>query len=101
MLIGITPGRALRWAPRWGLAEHSVLFDASSGDYWVLAEEARRLLETLEGKGPLPLSAVTGHMGRAEEQGGELIADLARCGLLVAWVDGQMARLAALVDTAA
>lgn len=100
MLIGITPGRALRWAPRWGAAEHSVLFDASSGDYWVLAETTRQLLENLQSNGPLPLGMAAAHCG-PEQNDGELVAELARSGLLVAWVDGEVVGSAALADTAA
>jgi hypothetical protein len=100
MLIGITPGRALRWGPRWLPAEHSVLFDASSGDYWVLAETTRQLLEALQREGRVQLSDVAARTGSSEEEGGELLAQLSRSGLLVGWVDGQVVGLAAFVDTA-
>ena len=100
MLIGITPGRALRWGPRWLPAEHSLLFDASSGDYWVLGETTRQLLEGLQQDGPVRLSDVTVRVG-AEEDGRELITELSRCGLLVGWVEGKVVGLAAFVDTAA
>lgn len=101
MLIGITPGRALRWGPRWLPAEHAVLFDATSGDYWVLSEAARRLLETLERDGPAPWAGGAAGMGCTDEAGRELITELSRSGLLVGWEGGRPVSLAAFVDTAA
>ena len=100
MLIGITPGRALRWGPRWLPAEQSLLFDASSGDYWVLGEVTRQLLEGLQQDGPMRLSEVTARVGGNEEDGRELITELSRCGLLVGWVEGKVVGLAAFLDTA-
>ena len=76
------------------------MFDASSGDYWVLDEATRLLLEGFQSEGRLPLSAVTGRMGCSEGEGGELITQLSRSGLLVGWVDGRAVGLAALFDTA-
>lgn len=100
MLIGITPGRSLRWAPRWEPGEHSVLFDACSGDYWVLPEATRQWLEELQARGPLPSAAMPAPAG-SEQDAGEWIAELARSGLVAAWADGQRLSLAALGDTAA
>lgn len=35
------------FSPRWDEEGVSVVFDSGSGDYWVLAEDARTLLEDL------------------------------------------------------
>lgn len=41
------PGRDLRFGPDWACSDESLLFDANSGDYWVLSPLARRLMERL------------------------------------------------------
>lgn len=45
-------GRRLTFSPVWDEDELSVVFDAASGDFWVVACEARRLIEHL-GVSPL------------------------------------------------
>ena len=100
MLIGVTPGRTLRWGPRWLPAEHSLLFDASSGDFWVLGETTRQLLEALQQCGLMRPSDVNANAGSTEEDGRQLITELSRAGLLVGWVDGQVVGLSSFLDAA-
>lgn len=46
-MIRLRPGRALRLAPRWDEAPAGVVFDAASGDYWVVDEPGRALVQSL------------------------------------------------------
>ena len=46
-LYACHPGRDLRFAPAWECSEESILFDARSGDYWVLSALARELMQQL------------------------------------------------------
>jgi len=45
--IGLSDGRDFLFSPHWGNAEPSALFDCNSGDYWIVTEIARCLVETL------------------------------------------------------
>ena len=46
-LPGLMPGRSLIWAPDWDCSDARVLFDAASGDYWLLSPLASRIVESL------------------------------------------------------
>lgn len=71
-----------------------MLFDAASGDYWVLSHGARLLLLSLQAEGPRPLLALKAFLGLAEADATELVDSLARSGLLAEWVDGRAVALA-------
>lgn len=88
MLIAIRPGRTLRWAPHWGCADSSVVFDASSGDYWVLTPEGREVVQTLQNNGAIELDAVLRRLALFIADGSELVASLAHAGLLTGMFDG-------------
>lgn len=46
--LTIAPGRVLHWAPEWSCSEGRVVFDAMSGDFWVLDPPHARLVRLLE-----------------------------------------------------
>ncbi len=88
MLIFITPGRLLRWAPRWPCSDDAVLFDASSGDYWVLSTEGRAVIERLQVEPGIELNALLESLAPTTAHGGVLLDGLGSAGLLVAMIDG-------------
>lgn len=75
-----------------------MLFDASSGDFWVLTGPARTLLQALETHGPLPVSQLHARLGLSEAAADELIVGLVRAGLVTATDNGMPVALAQLVD---
>lgn len=40
-------GRDLHYSPRWANEGYSVIFDANSGDYWVVSDAARGIVESI------------------------------------------------------
>ena len=72
----VTPGRLLRWGPVWTETDGTLVFDAASGDYWVLSHEARSLLLDVDGTGQVRTSV----QDDAWPVG--LMAELERCGLV-------------------
>lgn len=44
----LSNGRRLCWAPAWPCSDAQVLFDAASGDYWLLSPLASRILHALQ-----------------------------------------------------
>jgi len=88
VLIVIAPGRALRWAPRWPCSPDAVLFDASSGDYWVLSSEGRRVLEWLQAELAVERDLLLSRLSLLTEAAEAMLASLGAAGLLVAMVDG-------------
>lgn len=42
--VRVVPGRDLRESPRWPESPDVLFFDVTSGDFWVLGEDAARLL---------------------------------------------------------
>ena len=84
--IGIRPGRSLRWSPPWPCSDAAVLFDAHSGDYWVLSTAGQVVVHALERNGPQSqphlLSLVPGDPAEALQ----LLDDLARSGIVTAQV---------------
>lgn len=44
----LVPGRSLRWGPAWDEADARLVFDACSGDHWVLSWQAAALLQGVE-----------------------------------------------------
>lgn len=93
VLITICPGRALRWAPSWDCADSAVLFDAASGDYWVLAPEARELIQALQRDGAMAPHALRARVSAVTSEAAALIDNLAQAGLLAGLVDGLAVKL--------
>ncbi len=70
------PGRQLCRGPAWD-SDTVIVFDAASGDYWVLGHDADVMLRTVE-------SAVSGAAAPLEVAvDGEMLSELQRCGLIV------------------
>ena len=82
MLIRVNPGRALRWSPPWPCSEATVLFDANSGDYWVLAKDGQQAVRTLEQDGPLEQSDLVPRLPGTPAVALALLQDLARSGII-------------------
>lgn len=73
MRYRLHPGRRLLHGPNWAEAAQRVVFDACSGDYWVLTEAADKLLR----------SAIDGSPdGTADDRA--LLEELVQAGLLSA-----------------
>ena len=100
MLIAVASGRALRWSPCWPCSADTVLFDAISGDYWVLTGPARTLLQAMEIHGPLPVIQWQAYLDLSEGAADELIAGLARAGLVTVTDNGIAVALAQSTDPA-
>lgn len=47
LAYSIRPGRDLRYSPRWPCSDSVVVFDAASGDYWVVTPIADAALRQL------------------------------------------------------
>ena len=73
MSLRAAPGRRLVVGPRWQCSEGRVVFDATSGDFWVLAEDAVRVVESVLSGGGIEL-----------EQDPALILSLVDNGIIVA-----------------
>jgi hypothetical protein len=99
VLILITPGRALRWAPRWSCSDDAVLFDASSGDYWVLSAEGRTVIEWLQAEPVIDRSELLERLAPTTADAATLIDNLGTAGLLMAKVDGVAFRLPAHAES--
>ena len=87
-IVAIAPGRRLRWSPEWDCSDDTVLFDAASGDFWVLSADARALVQQLEREGPLPRHAWPTD-GPAGDMIEHVLASLVRGGVLRACENGQ------------
>ena len=98
MLIGITPGRALRWAPRWDDSEDTVLFDAASGDYWLLTADGRTVVEWLQAEPVLSHDDLLARLAAVTTDGLALIGNLASAGLLTGLEGGVSTALPSVVD---
>ena len=79
---GITPGRSLRWSPAWTCSTAAVLFDARSGDYWVLSEEGQRVVRALDLEGPLESDDLLGRVHCSPPDALALLEDLAHGGII-------------------
>lgn len=97
--LELTPGRRLRWSPPWDCSDETVLFDAASGDYWLLALPARALVQRIEHDGPATLTALQAGLPPEEAHALPAIAAaLARAGVLRACQNGHPVRLAPAAD---
>lgn len=73
----LRPGRRLRRSPPWeGDSDTVIVFDAASGDYWVLGPAAEDQLRSIE-------SAQSDGAGSKVAGDAEMLAELQRCGLIV------------------
>lgn len=89
--LDVSPGRALRFSPDWQDEGVSVLFDANSGDYWVLTALARALVKQVGAAGPSRLdllladedvTAAAGEDGYKDEQTEAVLVQLVELGIL-------------------
>lgn len=81
-LIRVVAGRALRWAPPWPCSDGRVLFDASSGDYWVLSAAGQAAVQTLEGEGPLAEDDLLARLPGGRASALALLHELVRSGII-------------------
>ncbi len=81
-MISIAPGRRLRWSPAWPGEEASVLFDAASGDFWVLTPATRSLLERVAAEPELTAEALLAQAPWTADGLNEALASLRAAGLL-------------------
>lgn len=97
--LDLRPGRRLRWSPPWDCSDETVLFDAASGDYWLLALPARALVQRIERDGPALLAQLQAALPPEQAPGLPAIAAaLARAGVLRACQNGHPVRLAPAAD---
>lgn len=82
--IGIRPGRALCWSPQWPCSDAAVLFDAHSGDYWVLSAAGQAVVRALERDGPQAQQHLLSLMPGEPAEALQLLEDLARSGIVTA-----------------
>lgn len=81
-LIRIVAGRSLRWSPAWPCSDGRVLFDASSGDYWVLSADGQAAVQALEREGPVDEAALLDHLAGSRTDARALLHELARSGII-------------------
>jgi hypothetical protein len=78
----------LRHAPRWACSDAAVVFDAASGDYWIVTPAAEAVLRRLEAAEALPIEAlVPADLPRPLASTAylrEVLDGLVECGLLAA-----------------
>jgi hypothetical protein len=60
--FALTQGRSLKFAPDWSCSDASVVFDAHSGDYWVVSLLGSGLLKLFQTQGEMTLSEVSNQM---------------------------------------
>ena len=82
MALHISPGRRLRWSPDWPAEEASVLFDSSSGDFWVLDRPTRELLLQVESSPGVTPGAVLAQGRWAAQVLSDVLASLIAAGVL-------------------
>ena len=88
MLISLAPGRSLRWSPPWPCSDAVILFDANSGDYWVLSAEGKAMVTALEHEGALDMGALLTQVGGARDDAETLVQELARSGIITPLATG-------------
>lgn len=98
-LLRIRPGRRLRLAPPWPCAELALLFDAASGDYWVLTPEGSTVVHALSLKGPCSMSSLLQRLPLAQADAQELLQELQRSGIIDAGSDASLALYAPATET--
>jgi len=72
-----------------------VLFDASSGDYWVLSAEGRAVVVWLQAETGIERDALLARLRSLAPEAEALLDNLGAAGLLMSLVDGQPVRLPA------
>lgn len=83
------PGRHLRRSPPWPCSDNVVVFDAASGDHWVISHDGWLLLSSVHEVGPLPSAALAERVqpAVAPDRAAMILDDLARNGLVDEVVD--------------
>ncbi|MDO9112690.1 MAG: hypothetical protein Q7U63_02735 [Polaromonas sp.] len=89
----------LRWAPGWDCSHDSVLFDARSGDYWLLSSDGRTVIEWLLAQPAIAREELLGRLAATTAEGEELLGNLAAAGLLTGVIDGMPAHLPPGLDS--
>lgn len=74
----IRAGRRLHWAPSWDDSDAALVFDAASGDYWVLSVAAAEMLRQVSAGEVQARSKSALRWNEAEE----LLTELQRSGLV-------------------
>lgn len=82
--MGVRPGRSLRWSPPWACSDAAVLFDALSGDYWVLSAAGQAVVRALERYGLQTQQQLLTLVPGDPAQALQLLDDLARSGIVTA-----------------
>lgn len=82
MSIGVRAGRSLRWSPQWPCSDAAVLFDAHSGDYWVLSAAGQAVVLALERDGPQSQQHLLSLLPGDPDEALQLLEDLARSGIV-------------------
>ena len=91
--ISLRPGRELHWSPSsWDGDDQVIVFDACSGDFWVLSTPASQILRQVLDHGPVNRSALQTAAGLPAGTLDELVQEMAQRGLLR--VDAPSAELA-------
>lgn len=85
MRWAVRPGRRLHWAPPWTEGDTALVFDAASGDYWVLSSAASELLRAVaSGMSASDAPPVQSpESPESPRQDAALMAELGRHGLVV------------------
>ena len=82
MSIGVRAGRSLCWSPHWPCSDAAVLFDAHSGDYWVLSAAGQTVVLALERDGPQSQQHLLSLLPGDPAEALRLLEDLARSGIV-------------------
>lgn len=75
--FALVSGRSLRFSPAWDCSDARVVFDANSGDFWVLSALAADAVAVLAGQPVASLSAMRDRLSidaAADPGAGELLA---------------------------
>ncbi len=79
-------GRVVRRGPAWYCSDNVLVFDAASGDFWVLTPQANALLGAILAQGSLSMSGlsslVSGDLALPLADLESLVQDMVRSGLL-------------------
>lgn len=76
----VRPGRQLLWAPSWDDSDAALVFDATSGDFWVLSLPAAGLLRSMTDGDTCDTARLSGTESTSNDV--ELLAELQQHGLI-------------------
>lgn len=84
--VSIKPGRSLCSSPKWESEGLLVLFDRNSGDYWIINQAAKLLLDALPEAGPTDVDQLLAQCHEiteaAEADLAQVLMSLCRAGIL-------------------